>query len=259
MNGMQTIQAKLVTPRTGQWVQASQCARILHRFDEVCNLISDRGDILSLVSPRIGPGPFQVVVDWPSAEIPSTAPITIHAQEGWLTVGTVRVGLTSAEMWNPVPNWSALRGRPFASERDHLAQDVGAALDELVAGLASAETARVESAVRWLAGRGEGLTPSGDDLLVGVAYALWVLGWEAEWMALLRDSAEGRTTSLSRAFLHAAAEGEAVAAWHRLATGATDAVDQIRAIGHTSGRDAWAGFTHTLHAIPPLRPHSPVD
>ncbi len=257
MNGMQTIQAKLVTPRTGQWVQASQCARILHRFGEVCNLISDRGEILSLVSPRIGPGPFQVVVDWPSAEIRSTAPVTLNAKDGWLVVGDVGVDLTSAEMWNPVPNWQALRGRSFASQRGHLAQEVSAALDELVAGLASAETARVASTAEWLAGRGEGLTPSGDDLLVGVAYALWVLGWSSDWMALLRDSAEGRTTSLSRAFLHAAAEGEAVAAWHRLAVGEPHAVDQINAIGHTSGRDAWAGFTHTLHALSPLIPLSP--
>jgi hypothetical protein len=104
---------------------------------------------------------------------------------------------------------------------------------------------------------GNGLTPAGDDFLMGAIYALWALRSpeEAHQLANLTvEMAVPLTTSLSGAWLRAAARGEAAQPWHDLVSGLIDgnkatvagAVDQILAIGHSSGADALAGFTAVI-------------
>ncbi len=61
-------------------------------------------------------------------------------------------------------------------------------------------------------------------------------------MDFILKTAVPRTTTLSANFLRAAAAGEAVWQWHDLVNGRSYAINQILAIGHTSGADAWAGF-----------------
>jgi hypothetical protein len=80
---------------------------------------------------------------------------------------------------------------------------------------------------------------------MGVLYGLWVWHPQQQWMELILEAAVPRTTSLSAAFLRAAAAGEATIHWHHLANGDSTAVERILAVGHTSGRDAWKGFART--------------
>lgn len=107
------------------------------------------------------------------------------------------------------------------------------------------DLSEVREAARGLAGRGIGLTPSGDDVLMGVLYALWVWKPERALLEAIVRRAAPRTTTLSAAFLRAAAEGEASYAWHRLAGGDPGAIVDILATGHSSGREAWAAFVTT--------------
>lgn len=102
-----------------------------------------------------------------------------------------------------------------------------------------------------LAGLGSGLTPAGDDFLAGVMLWAWLAHPEPGlFCETLLDAAGPRTTTLSAAFLRAAAGGECSAAWHYLLTalscGAEDeleaAVKGVLAHGHTSGADMLAGF-----------------
>lgn len=120
-----------------------------------------------------------------------------------------------------------------------------------------------------LAGLGPGLTPSGDDLLAGAMIALALLaparapGVAARILAGARD----RTTRISRAYLDAAAAGEAGEAWHALASllagpAGTDrardlagAVGRILSFGETSGSDMLAGFVLAMREC--LRRASP--
>jgi hypothetical protein len=68
-------------------------------------------------------------------------------------------------------------------------------------------------------------------------------------MLLARDSA-ARTNQVSRAWLSAAIDGQAIQAWHDLAdaiaSADTQMLDQacrnLLGLGHTSGADALAGF-----------------
>jgi hypothetical protein len=127
---------------------------------------------------------------------------------------------------------------------------VGAYLDGTAAASVVADAVASE-----MAGRGPGLTPSGDDVLVGVMHAVTV--WPAltrahditDLRVLLRDASAPRTTRISRAYLAAAAEGYAAEPWHTfIASLAADddsvlsAARALLRIGETSGADALSGF-----------------
>ncbi|MFZ6018475.1 MAG: DUF2877 domain-containing protein [Chloroflexota bacterium] len=67
--------------------------------------------------------------------------------------------------------------------------------------------------IRFFAGRGRGLTPSGDDLLLGWIYTLgcWKEKPELDFPQLqqvLRQAVENRTTAISRNLIEAAMQGE---------------------------------------------------
>ena len=109
----------------------------------------------------------------------------------------------------------------------------------------------LRDAAAHLAGLGIGLTPAGDDFLAGIMLWAW-LAYPAPGplCRALVEAAAPRTTTLSAAFLRAAARGECDANWHQLlaalSTGSAaqlaPAVQQVVAHGATSGADMLAGF-----------------
>jgi hypothetical protein len=113
-------------------------------------------------------------------------------------------------------------------------------------------------AASHLAGLGTGLTPSGDDFLLGATCAAWMLFPASQARAIgsvISIAASPRTTRLSSAWLSAAARGEFSAPWHpfldALASGHQAALARaalsLLEIGHTSGADALAGFLAVLN------------
>lgn len=109
----------------------------------------------------------------------------------------------------------------------------------------------LQSGASQLAGLGGGLTPAGDDFLSGVMLWAWLVHPSPDrFCHLLVEAAMPYTTSLSAAFLRAAARGECSAAWHTLLTaiaegtdeGLAKAVQDVLSHGATSGADALAGF-----------------
>lgn len=257
--------AQEVTPRAQQWLRNSRSARVLHIFEEVCTLTNERDEVISLVSPAIGSGPFTVVLAGEfTAGLAVDQPVALDSARQRLAVGPLVVDAGEAAVWQPRPDWSRLRnaditkwppaaGLPAAG----LSANINASLKLTVAGIIDNDTPACRAGVEGLAGRGPGLTPMGDDVLVGVLFALWV--WYPshlprslqEWMELIVATAVPRTTTLSANFLRAAADGEAVWQWHELVNGRPQAIDRILAIGHTSGADAWAGFQYTGSVLRP--------
>ena len=133
--------------------------------------------------------------------------------------------------------------------------------------------------VGMLVGAGSGLTPSGDDVLCGVLLGLRLHPrGSADLAAELWRAVQPRlaaTTSLSAALLREAADGYAAEPVMRLlvglaspassrATGAgptvTDAVQEVLAIGHTSGADLLGGLAGCLDALtaPPVTALTPL-
>jgi uncharacterized protein DUF2877 len=112
---------------------------------------------------------------------------------------------------------------------------------------------------RGLVGYGEGLTPAGDDYLVGVLAALHRFGSDspaiqADVKGPLAQAAQTETTAVAREFLLHALEGvfsepvgELMAAASEVAAGRAAA--RLSAMGATSGADTLAGVRLALHAL----------
>jgi hypothetical protein len=110
-----------------------------------------------------------------------------------------------------------------------------------------------------LIGLGPGLTPSGDDVLAGALVALAALGLLGARDMLWNVCREhlARTNDISRAHLRTAALGYGAAALHAAIHttigGRADRVERaiaaVSAIGHSSGRDGFAGALIVLRAV----------
>jgi len=261
------------------WLATSLRPRLLHVFDRACNLIDERGEVLSIVTPQIGDGPFNLVIE---ENICFSEHLRleseIFASPTQLHLGDLSVAVANARIWNPCPDWEKLHAGKgeighrlsqlrmtnypmpgmeigFAAARsDSMTAHVQALVSNLSSSLAAADVPSSLLAARKLAGLGAGLTPAGDDYLMGAIYAVWiahpfeVAGALAKKIA---DTAAPLTTSLSAAWLRSAGKGEAGILWHEFFN-ALLSKDQARieesktkilAVGESSGADALAGFT----------------
>ena len=246
------MQCSILTPRALRWLENGRPARVLNLFDEVCNLVDEEGDVISLAAAGIGPGPFTIIVDQDfTPYLDANQPVEVDPSKRAVSIGSLSFYTDQAILWNPRPEWARLQKGPLLNQsiRSPLEPRFAVPLQRLLRGIKRGSTAESRSGALSLAGLGNGLTPSGDDILMGVLYGLWVWYPNREWVNLIAAAAIPRTTTLSAAYLSAAAEGEATIHWHDLVNGRADAVDQILSIGHTSGQDAWAGFTHAGHAF----------
>ncbi len=114
-----------------------------------------------------------------------------------------------------------------------------------------ADAAELEEAVTYLCGRGLGLTPSGDDVLLGYACARRAFGMEEGLGELICAKARLMTTPVSASYAEAFVAGYVNPAYARAldAVRACDeaaleaAVRVILEIGHTSGADALLGLS----------------
>ena len=242
------IESSLVTSRVHRWLQNGRPARILHLFDGVCNLVDDRGDVISLVAPAVGPGPFTMVIEGDFRRnlscIDLHQPVTVDKTNRSLSIGSLIISTDGASIWNAAPDWSRLQHRPETDwpASTPLPVPIETQLEKLLQAVGGEDMGAAVAAVGALAGLGSGLTPAGDDVLLGVLFALWIWFPQRTWIDLIVETAVPRTTTLSAAFLRAAAAGEATIHWHNLVNGHQDAAANILAIGHSSGADAWTGF-----------------
>ena len=274
---MSFLAARSIAPAARAWMRHASGARVLHAFERACNLINADGDVLSLVALEAGDGPFTVVV--PLADslalsdlLDTDSPIAVDGDR--LSAGALVVDTATAVLWSPRPRWERARepltshGDLVSALADLLASNPGLtgltplspqSIEDLCAGVATGDASSCRSAARRLAGLGGGLTPAGDDFLVGAMHAAWLAHPPREAALLsevIASAAAPLTTSLSAAWLRAAARGEAAAPWHALveALAACDetallaAARRILSIGHTSGADALAGCVAALAA-----------
>jgi hypothetical protein len=281
-------QACLLSEPAEEWLQQSREARVLAVFERACNLVNEKGQLLALIAPELGMGPFALMVEVGNGRftdcLTGDTRVTIRAGEEQLQVGPLLIQWSGTPLWQPRPAWKAVRtvslaphhpplrhlllaDAPADSLAGILAADRSAsnwpatpllltarpAVQLLQQGLTAGEQSVCATAAQALAGLGGGLTPAGDDFLVGVIYALWACRPSAQaapLAAAIAGAAAPLTTTLSAGWLAAAGRGEAGIAWHdlikALATGRPQALQRaaraVLATGHTSGADALAGF-----------------
>lgn len=234
---------------------------VMASFTRACYVEFPAG-LVALVAPEVMPGPIHLVLDGaPPADTRGTRVSTTRAAleaPGWSVdtrgvapwVGTLpepaaliagaRIALAAGRA---VAARSALRTSPLRERADRgrvalLAGD----LDEIA---------------QLLVGLGPGLTPAGDDALAGILLVLrCVLGERLEaHPALAADGVD--TTAPSRAFLHWAGRGQALAPAHDLLNAAADgdpaaavaACEALGRVGDTSGPDFVLGLMWGLEAV----------
>jgi hypothetical protein len=154
-----------------------------------------------------------------------------------------------------LPVVAARLGRPAARLPTPLAGLAGPALARLRDATATGDGQGCLAAATALLGLGPGLTPSGDDALVGWLAALRVAGPKPRALAetlgeRLLALAAGRTSPLSCAFLAAVAAGH-VAVPVRGFVGRPDptGLEGLLALGETSGADVLAGYLVAWDAV----------
>ena len=131
---------------------------------------------------------------------------------------------------------------------DPLARAAAPALARLYRATWARHTADCLAAARPLLGLGPGLTPAGDDCLVGWLSGAWAAGADGRRLVEavrpgLLAAATHLTTRLSAAFLAAAVNGEAAEPLHGFVLAPTEArLAGLLELGATSGADLLAGY-----------------
>ncbi len=275
---------------------AGRGGRVLGVHSKACNieLAPAAGElaapVVTLTGRKTGNGPLNIVVeDFAAVHAVASTGTASYLDRNRLSVGPLAVLLQGAVPWEPCPGWDRLRsGRgPCRRRLDSLLRlarrrvPPGTLLDLLPPSrsahwpgamgprLHAAFTAifeRIEAdglpaAAVSLAGLGNGLTPAGDDFLLGAMLAIWLRSTRAAAICgPLARAAARRTSSLSASLLHQAAAGHCGADWHAFLQGVAGDDDvtlerstaALLAHGHTSGGDALAGFLWACrHERPP--------
>ncbi len=281
------MQISAATPAARSWLNSSRDSAVLHVFSAACNLANSDGSVLSLVRRQESISPFSMLVsssdgiedgfrfdEWLDVD----SPVGVSSTELW--VGDIKFSHNRARVWNPKVAWGDIRPdrvmstlrviednlrsvAPTGSFFDILDSEnlselqtaAKSAWHNLRSGIQGFDESLLIGSVHSLAGLGEGLTPAGDDFLLGVIYSLWIMG-EASAQAiidLIVTEAMPRTTRLSAAWLAAAGSGEAGIMWHwfleTIQSGnerdVTSLTRRVAEVGHTSGADALAGYIAT--------------
>lgn len=285
---MQSIKALSITPDAREWLTNSRHPHILHIFDHACNLINERKEVLSIVTREIGNGPFNLVIEDNvsfSEHLNLQSPISVFPTQ--LNLGDLTINTADAKLWSPRPDWEGLHamrdhitqllltnhqkcGLPLRGLRDmpfaQTAQGYSTTSlnpnlpiteyqfsNSLISALANADLSSSLTATPKIAGLGIGLTPAGDDFILGAVLAAWIIHPPEIASVLAQEitnTAVPLTTSLSAAWLKSMGKGEAGILWHEffdaLSLGDSSAIqlqiNKLLSIGHTSGADALAGF-----------------
>ncbi len=291
---MKFINALSLAPAVNDWLANSHQPRILHVFDHACNLINERREVLSIVTPQIGNGPFNLVIprlrksfgrlhDLDESRQTSEVFLEhlslkspVSNSPNHLNLGDFAIHTTDAKLWFPRPDWEMLHAKraeilnqlislpitqsPVSSLESPILQFSNSLIPSLSTALANADISSAITTTSQLAGLGQGLTPAGDDIIMGAILATWIIHPPEVASVLAEEvarTAAPLTTSLSAAWLNSAGRGEAGILWHNffdaLSSGDSFAIQLSRSIpvgpitkllsiGHTSGADALAGF-----------------
>ena len=199
----------------------------------------------------------------------------VVGRAGHLKIGELVLDVRGAREWRPAraPVPTTTPADPGTGHRLALRaaeRRTGELLPGLERALAGRDAARVTACVASLVGRGPGLTPSGDDALVGLLAVLHRLAPPGDRPLELLGRAVAahlhRTGDISAHYLRLAADGHfgerPIALCDALAGGAQDelqaAAAAVLATGATSGADALLGVVSGVRVLAASRAREPA-
>ena len=247
-------------------------------FDRVVNIATPDGELFTLACAGVDDAPHTARIDlagWRGTALHVGDPV--HAAAGRLCIADdLSIACEATTAWDchlpPWPTRPDLARENLAHLRQALAlhteslREAMGAFDQLALRTVDARTGRMAAALRAgsqrdavvhalaLLGLGPGLTPSGDDVLLGLFAVLHLRGspcegWLAGGAAVLAAAADA-TNAISLAALRQAARGRVrasiAALLHELLYGGgpalAPALARVFAIGASSGADIAAGL-----------------
>jgi hypothetical protein len=263
------LQARSVSQTLPPVRESGQALRVLSAHRRALNLEDEQGRILAVVTPEAGDGPFHIVLTREIA-LNLAAPGAQAWREGTtLTLADWIVDWAQARRWHPgltpatIPAQSLARLSDCVRANERFQERMtgidGRSASRLqqgaimvAAGAVTGDEEALQAGVALLMGLGPGLTPAGDDYLLGALARLHLDAAAPDVSALARYVAANapRTTKLSRAWLLHGVQARFDARWHALqkAMSSGRAHDICRtarailAVGATSGPLSMAGF-----------------
>ena len=243
-------------------------------YQDFCNILGNDGRMITIAISPMGKSPFSVLIEWQDSFMSIIEKMNVQADQYGIKVGdAIFISLDSAETWVPkmpqfprtfrlkAPSAELLFGYTHWLESTFYDSNNKYVRNKLISGAKELQNALVnrhpiKKPVTYLAGLGFGLTPSGDDYILGVMASLW-LTKNTNFLEEIGCLSSQKTTSLSAAYLMAASKGDFAECWHNLAQAVLyqdlkalrDSISEFLQIGASSGRDALAGFsTHLLES-----------
>lgn len=211
------------------------------------------GSLVVVCGPSAVPLPRSLIVAMPLVNLMDVAELEKHAKVA-VGAGCVQLADVAIEVrrWTRLPRprlrdaaAAALRSHHAASRVAPLPPPLDRRTEDLRGALHTGDELAVRAAVAGLMGLGPGLTPLGDDVLVGAMLGLHAAGdVQGHSLVATIHALRHRTTAVSDALLDAATTGRCIPqAAHFLAAldGRADldtALPELLAVGSTSG----AGF-----------------
>jgi len=294
-----SLDATLVSDAIRPHLEPGRSCVVHSVFRAVVNL-ETRDGLISICGPSIEPLPHGLSIrgpiDFRTMGLRTGQPVILDRQRIRIPTADIDIDLSRATGWSarlPVTDphlararwrvraqeaWSmvaaAVRARPGSRDGlgDLIGHDGGAPLqpvarlaaprlERLAAALRDADPSAAGMAAESLVGLGPGLTPSGDDALVGMAAAVTATAMpgtlDATFLRRAVDTASTRTTAVSTTFLRHAAAGEFSGGLHGLMAAligpdpsdAATTIERSVAFGATSGTDTLVGVLMGLDAI----------
>ena len=210
------------------------------------------GTVFAVLGPRSWPGPLHLVTGT-MAVLPAVHD-RVTLSGGELSAGPLRVRLAGSRRWAPrLPERLNADPAAWHGIAPGVDADLAPAWEAVAGDVRRGDLAPV---FHRLQGRGDGLTPTGDDVLAGI---LLVAAIDRRNRDNLMDLAlAARTTRLSRAFLRWAAAGQSIEPAHALLDAAASgdraamrrAAASLARVGATSGRALVAGVALAATELP---------
>ncbi|MGQ0668441.1 MAG: oxamate carbamoyltransferase subunit AllH family protein [Actinomycetota bacterium] len=254
------MKATLSGPGAREALSAGGEGTVLAWFPRAC-YVSLPGGLLVLVGPTVPPGPIHLALDRPLP--PTKTGSTVRVSGGRVAVGDRTIDVLTAVAWSgPLPSPRAVLATTGAAARAALDVAAGSALasdqfrDRALRARRALRAGNLEKSADILAGLGPGLTPSGDDALAGILFAIRAAAGETIEPRAALVAGSARSGPIPRAFLAWAARGQALQPAHDLllavtaedGEGAARAAWALGAVGETSGADFLLGLAWGLEA-----------
>ena len=263
--------ADTVVLSAGPLVRIDRVHGVVHAVYPGSVYIAPRdGPLLVIHGPDCGHTPTSLVVAGARRdEWGAVRGDVVTGKLGYLRFGSTLLDARQARVWQPRRAIRRVAAPPAETLRAVIQEIPGDATARLhhacrrlVTALAADDAASVKAGMRALVGNGPGLTPSGDDALVGLFAVLHRVGPTELCSDALRLLAEcvdtllSRTTSIGAHYLHLAVNGhfgehltdlvDALGSGNNIGS---QQVARVRATGATSGADALVGVVAGLHFL----------